>query len=56
MTGHEVAQYAKPDRRPLSEEEWGCVMMMRSVTGGRLPTVTFKLAQKLQILLREGAG
>ncbi len=31
-------------------------MMARAITGGRLPPVTLKLTQELQLLLKEGAG
>lgn len=56
MMSHDDSKFVAPDRRPLSEAEWQCIIMMRSVTGGRLPVVTLKLAQKLQMLLKEGAG
>jgi hypothetical protein len=56
MTEHGDGTFKLPDRRPLTDAEWEGVMMVRAITGGRLPPVTFKLTQELQLLLKEGAG
>lgn len=56
MTEHGDGMFKMPDRRPLTDAEWEGVMMVRAITGGRLPPVTFKLTQELQLLLKEGAG
>ncbi|UTH45301.1 hypothetical protein [Loktanella salsilacus] len=56
MKEHSDGPFKTPDRRPLTDAEWECVMMVRAITGGRLPSVTLKLTQELQLLLREGAG
>ena len=56
MTEHDDGAFKLPDRRPLADAEWEWVMMVRAITGGRLPSVTLKLTQELQLLLKEGAG
>lgn len=40
----------------MTDAEWEWVMMVRAIAGGRLPPLTFKLTQELQLLLKEGAG
>ncbi|MFT6075176.1 MAG: hypothetical protein ACJAZ1_002102 [Yoonia sp.] len=56
MTEHDDGAFKLPDRRPLADAEWEWVMMVRAITGGRLPPVTLNLTQELQLLLKEGAG
>ena len=56
MTEHGDGMFKLPDRRSLTDGEWEWVMMVRAITGGRLPPVTLKLTQGLQVLLKEGAG
>lgn len=53
MIGHKGHCFTLPDRRPLSEEEWRWIELLRAASGGSLPILTLKTTQDLQRLLRD---